>query len=263
MRTTGLAISLVLVLACATPAQAADPKQLLNLTGANFLAIDDLVAMAKGRPNEEARLRGLKSYSQGQYADAAKAFQRSAYYADKFSQHYLSLMHWHGVGVSRDPVQAYIWADLAAERMSHRLLLVRERIWQELTPEQRAQVAERGQAFYARYGDEVAKPRAESAIRQFARDMTGSRVGARTQRLDTMAAPANGSFQVDTGQNNAAYTINRAATADALYGADGELLRLESYWEDQNRLIDGGKVEVGPLRPVRGRKADGGGGLDD
>lgn len=252
MRTTALAMGILLALACANPTRAADPEDVLDLTDAGFMEIDDLVAGAKGRPNEEARWRGLKSYTQGRYAEAADAFERSALYADKFSQHYLSLMHWHGVGVQRDPVEAYIWADLAAERMSRKLLLVRERMWQELTPVQREQVAERGPGFYARYGDDVAKPRAEGVMRQYARDMTGSRVGYRNQQLAVFGKPDNGAFAVKTGSNAAALVMPQAASPDELYGKEGGLRRLTNYWQEQDVLLEGGKVEVGPLSPARG-----------
>lgn len=80
------------------------------LTDANFMKIDGMVAAAKGRPNEELRLRGLKSYQAGEYGGAVEAFDTAAYHADKYSQ-------WHGVGVPIEHVQAYIWADLAAERV--------------------------------------------------------------------------------------------------------------------------------------------------
>ena len=65
------------------------------------------------RPSQQLRDRGVR-------------------YADKYSQHYLSLMSWHGVGVPVDRVQAYIWSDLAAERGSKRLLAIREKMWARL-----------------------------------------------------------------------------------------------------------------------------------
>jgi hypothetical protein len=229
----------------------------LQLTGASFLEIDELVIAAKGRPNEEHRLRGLKSYKTGHYRDALKSFEVAAYNADKYSQHYLSLMHWHGVGAERDPVQAYIWSDLAAERGSKPLLVLREKIWSQLTPEQQEQVQVRGEDFYDKYGDAVAKPRAESAMRQFARDMTGSRTGYRNQRLETSGPPVNGAFGMKTGSNAAAYAISERATPDELYGKDGGLRRLSTYWQQQDRLLEG-KVEVGPLQNVPTPKGENG-----
>jgi hypothetical protein len=53
---------------------------------------------------------------------------------------------------------AYIWMDLAAERMYHDFLVLREHYWARLDPLQQAQAIERGQQVYADYGDRVAKP---------------------------------------------------------------------------------------------------------
>ena len=257
--TTALAAGFAMTLLCMPPVRAAGPQDVPQLTAADFMELEELAIGAKGRPNEEARVRGLKSYVNRRYEAAAKAFEIAALYADKPSQHYLSLMYWHGVGVERDPVQAYIWSDLAAERAHKPLLALREKFWAELTPQQQEQVLEQGAAYYEKYGDEVAKPRAESKIRQFARDMTGSRVGYRNQQLSVVSPPASGQFGVKTGSNMHAYTITPVTDADTLYGSEGQLFRLQGYWETQDRLIDGGKVEVGPLRPVRDRGGDGGG----
>jgi hypothetical protein len=242
---------LALTLAAAWAASAAEP---LKLTDASYMDIDSMVLAAKGRPNEEQRLYGLKAYVQGRYGEADERFRHAAQYADKYSQHYLSLMRWHGVGGAPDRVQGYIWADLAAERGSRRLLAIREKMWAELTPEQRTQVEAQGGDYYARYGDDIAKPRAESQIRSFARDMTGSRVGYRNQAMNISGAPVNGAFAVDTGSNAAAYAIAAAATPDELYGKEGGLQRLNAYWKEQDRQLDLGTVEVGTPRKVRGQR---------
>lgn len=80
--------------------------------------------------------------------------------------------------------------------------------------------------------------------------MTGSRVGYRNQMLDTSDPPVNGAFSVQTGSNAAAHAISEHASADELYGKGGGLSRLTSYWQQQDRLLDG-KVEIGPLQQIR------------
>lgn len=222
----------------------------VKLTDASFLEIDAMVMAAQGRPNEQHRLRGLKDYRQGGYEDAREQFELAAYHADKYSQHYLSLMSWHGVGVTEDRVVAYIWADLAAERGSRRLLAIREKMWGQLTVEQQQQVEASGHAYYARYGDDVAKPRAERRMRAFARNMTGSRVGYRNQMVEIAGRPINGVFMTEMGANAAAYVLAEAVTPDELYGKEGGLARLDKYWQEQDRQLDG-TVEVGPVKPVR------------
>lgn len=242
------AVGLALGLAVSVSAQAGDR---LKLTDAKFHEIDSMEHAAEGRPNEEARLSGLKAYERGDYGDAIRHFTRGAYHADKFSQHSLSLMHWHGVGVPVDRVQAYIWADLAAERGVRSLLLVRERMWQELSEQERERAKEAGADYYARYGDEAAKPRAEAVMRRFATKMTGSRVGFDGQMMEIAGRPQGGTFAPQSGSMSTMYMGSTAASREELYG--GARRDLAAYWTEQDLLL-GGRVDVGPLTPVRGKR---------
>ncbi|RNF83779.1 SEL1-like repeat protein [Montanilutibacter psychrotolerans] len=223
----------------------ADAAERPTLSAMSFMQLDEAATLAKGKPNEESRLHGLKAYQRGDTEDAVQRFERAAYHADKPAQHYLSLIHWHGAGVPVDRVLGYIWSDLAAERGSQRLLRIRERMWSELSADEQAQVASRGESFAQRYGDAVARPRAESRLRTFARAMTGSRVGWRGQRLETRAGSSSGSFD-GPGSGNQLYAV---ASADRLYGELGGLSELNGYWEREDRMLEG-SVEAGPLRPV-------------
>ncbi|GAB3101720.1 hypothetical protein [Lysobacter terrae] len=237
-----------LVLVCLCAAGAATAGEKLRLVDASFMDLDAQLTSARGRPNEEWRLNGLKAYQGDHYDEAVRDFERAASYADKYSQHFLSLIHWHGVGVPVDRVQAYVWSDLAAERGSHPLLAIREKMWQQLTAEERAHVLELGPSFYDRYGDAVAKPRAEMEMRRFARSMTGSRVGYRSQMMESGGGPVNGSLVVETGTNAAAYAVSVAGSPDELYGEEGGLKRLQVYWQSQDALLEraAGRVDIGP-----------------
>lgn len=243
----------VVVVGLLLAAGEAGAAERFKLTDASFLEVDGQLKAAEGRPNEEARLAGLKAYLRDDFNNAVSQFERGAYYADKYSQHYLSLMYWHGAGITVDPVQAYIWADLAAERGSRQMLLIREKMWTELTPAQQEQVAARGQAFYARYGDAVAKPRAEGAMRRFADGMTGSRAGYDGQMLATSGKPVSGQFAGRTGSNASAYTQTTVGSREQLYPHANRAI--DKYWAEQDRLLEG-KTRVGPVTPVRGDNGD-------
>jgi hypothetical protein len=247
----------LLAVACSAFAAPARADR-LQLTQSSFMEIDEFVPGAKGRPNEESRFAGLKAYKTGHLEQAAEQFQRAASYADKYSQHYLSLMYWYGEGVTQDKVQAYIWSDLAAERGNRRLLAIREKMWTALSAQEQAQAVARGGDFYARYGDEVAKPRAENVMRHFARNMTGSHVGFRGQRLEILGRPVNGVFATQKGSNAAAYAVSEHAEPDELYGKEGGFRRLVDYWQQQDRMLDG-NVDVGPVETVRKPKRGDGG----
>jgi len=129
-------------------------------------------------PDLRWRGEGLSSYQRKDYAVALTQLQRAARHADKASQAIVAEMYWNGVGVEADRVMGYIWMDLAAERMYHDFVVLRERYWGELNQVERAAVIERGRAVYAEYGDEVAKPRLEKILRRERRRATGSRTGS-------------------------------------------------------------------------------------
>lgn len=220
----------------------------LPLVSASYMEVDAQLPSARGRPNEEWRLNGLKAYLSGHYKEAIEGFERAASFADKHSQHYLSLIYWHGQGVAPDRVRAYIWSDLAAERGSRTLLAIREKMWAQLTPEQQQQAVAQGGEFYARYGDDAAKPRAEQEIRRFAHGMTGSRVGYRNQKIEVQnRGPMNGSFGNATpGMLASSVAVNGSTTGDKLYADDR--VTMAAYWSTQDRELERtkpGHVEVG------------------
>lgn len=120
---------------------------------------DDLFPGSENLLNYRYRLYGHLAAAERRWPNAANDFRIAAGYADKYSQHRLSLLYWHGVGVEKDRVQAYLWADLAAERGYTEFLAVRERMWRQLDEAERAAAIERGPALYEHYGDPAAKQR--------------------------------------------------------------------------------------------------------
>lgn len=154
----------------------------------SFIQLDRAEALARyGHPNEMWRYRALRALKLEQQERALEDFRRAARYGDKFSQHALSLMHWHGIGTAPDRAQAYIWADLAAERGYRDLLLVREKMWMDMDAAQRARALLLGEEMYAQYGDSVAKPRMEWAMRRALANTTGSRLGFEKDRIKFMS----------------------------------------------------------------------------
>jgi TPR repeat protein len=149
-----------------------------------FFELERAEAMARyGHPNEMWRYRALRALKLDQPSRALASFRNAARYGDKYSQHALSLMYWHGLGTAPDRVQAYVWSDLAAERGYRDLLLVREKMWMQLDAAQRALARSLGEENYARFGDEVAKPRLEWEMRKALASATGSRLGFAKDRI--------------------------------------------------------------------------------
>lgn len=142
---------------------------------------EDLVISSEGflaaHPDLNNRHRGMQAYEDGRYPEAMSYFRRGARYADKASQAMVAEMLWKGEGGRQDRPLAYAWMDLAAERGYPGFTVLRERYWAQLDEREREAAVARGEAVYAEFGDEVAKPRIANVLRREKRRTTGSRLG--------------------------------------------------------------------------------------
>ena len=134
-------------------------------------------ALSTHHANERYRLYGQTAAADGRLHDAAKFFRIAATYADKYSQLRLSMLYWRGTGVAQDRVEAYVWADLAAERGYPQFLAIREQMWRELTSEQQASALLLGPRLYAHFGDDIAKKRFRSKLARSATRAHAKRIG--------------------------------------------------------------------------------------
>lgn len=148
-------------------------------------------------PDLRFRHLGLKAQGEGRPEEAFVFFRRAARYADKVSQAMVAEMLWTGEGVERDPVLAYAWMDLAAERSYRGFLTLRERYWNRRDPEQQAEAIRRGEAVYAEYGDATARPRIDAALRRARSRMTGSRTGFTGNVQIFIAGPGGQMLSID------------------------------------------------------------------
>jgi len=246
-----------MVLLCCGPLAAAAQANGDADRAINFDTYQGAVLQAQGHPNELARWHGIWNYDNGRPDEARRHFERAASYGDKLSQHFLTLMHWNGDGVDRDPVLAYVWADLAAERGDNAdLLRVREYLWNALTREQREQVAAIGPGYYDRYGDAAARIRTNTELRRFMRTQTGSRVGLLTSRLDVnMGKPE---FWAGGGRSS----YGPLQSSGLTFYAD-QRTRPQAYWRQEDldlralmQRIGAGRVNVGDVKKVPAASPD-------
>ena len=182
------------------------------------------------------RLLGLEAYNQKRYGTALQYFRRAGFFADKPSQGMVAEMYWKGEGTPRDPVQAYVWMDLAAERGYQGFVGLRETYWKGLTDAERARAVEAGQAVYARFGDAAAKPRYEHQLRIGKSQMTGSRTGF------------NNGVQIEIPGPSGSQAIDGSKFYDERYW------NAKKYWAWQDNLWAKpriGKVSVGEIENVQ------------
>lgn len=199
--------------------------------------LEGALRMASNHPNELWRLHGAQSAARGEWRDALGHFRRAALYADKYSQHRLSLMYWHGVGVERDRASGYIWADLAAERGYPQFLALREKMWEALDADERARVQAEGAALYQRYGDPAGKLRFARALSRASRNVTGSRTGF-IGNLQVDAPGTDGSLLSGMGASNIA----------DMYG--DWRWNAQRYWAVEDAIWHQGNVGVGPMEKI-------------
>lgn len=242
IRPRATAALLLAVLACIGSATGAEPVPADAATGAasptdrqHWQQREAALRVAASHPNELWRLHGAEAAAAGQWRDAFRHFRNAAQYADKYSQHRISLLYWHGAGVARDPVLAYIWADLAAERGYPQFVALREKMWETLSPAEQARVRSDGPALHREFGDETAKPRLARAVSRAKRAITGSRVG-NIGKLQVNAPGADG---------DALGGIGGADIATYLHENRWDP---ERYWAVEDALWKQGQVEVGPVQ---------------
>jgi hypothetical protein len=86
-------------------------------------------------------------------------------------------LYLNGQRVAKDPVTAYAWIALSAERNYPQFVNTRDSVWAQLDPDQRDKANEMLKQLMAEYGDAVAKPRMVAQLQQGKLHMTGSPLG--------------------------------------------------------------------------------------
>lgn len=200
-----------------------------------------------GHPDQFGQYAGMQRYAKGNYTDALKYFRIGARYADKLSQLSIGLMYLNGNGVPKDPVLAYAWVAVAAERGYPQFVATRDRIWASLTPAQQARAKTAQGEVAAEYGDGVAKPRMDRELAYWRTQMTGSHIGFNSgvQHLDK-GMLSGGVPNADCARR----TLGRTPIA----GCGGDVYATWR-WDPKTyyQMLDAhwsGTVSVGALQPV-------------
>jgi len=139
-----------------------------------------------GHPDQANEFSGMHAYHAGRYDEALADFKEAARYADKLSQLSIGLMYLNGQGVKKDPVMAFAWVAIAAERKYPQFLATRDSIWGTLDTAQRAQARVLIEQLYAQYGDATAKPRMAKVLRRNRTELTGSYLGFGSSMVESM-----------------------------------------------------------------------------
>lgn len=147
---------------------------LLTAAGASASPFD----FAEHTPGYRLATDASRFYENGSYFTARHRFKQAAYWGDKLAQHNVGAMYYRGDGVERDPVRAWAWFELAAERDYPEFVAVANAVRSELDERQRQEADALLEELRAEYGDEVAVPRTRQRMERERRRMTGTRTGS-------------------------------------------------------------------------------------
>ncbi len=187
-----------------TPDTPVKGRMVLRDTTSDRLATQTQGLLA-ARPDVRWRLAGQQARSDGRHQEAYLRFRRAARYGDKSSQSILAHMHHDGSGAAHDPVLAFAWMAVAAERGDGIYVQLRDRYWQQLEAAERTAATARARELLSEYGDARALPRLRRSIRTARHQATGSRLGyagslevtATNGTLDTSGTALSGAEYYD------------------------------------------------------------------
>ncbi len=153
-----------------------------------------------------AKLQKLadKYYEKSQYKKAYKVYSEDlALLGDKFAQFRAGYMHFTGEGMAKDPVAAYAWMRLAAERGSEQLTTAAGQVWDQLDADQRTRAKAQLQQLQAQYGDRVLLARLIEEDERTLKSTTGSRLGQASANSRVYNPSVRGSVTDSEGFNKA------------------------------------------------------------
>lgn len=122
-------------------------------------------------------------YEQARFSQALEIYRdRLAPIGDKYAQYMVGYLHQQGQGMVADPVNAYAWLRLAAQRGDPTLLAAMEQQREALSTQQIAQGEQTYQVLNASLGDLALLRKLIRVDQDCVRSGTGSRVGGERPR---------------------------------------------------------------------------------
>ncbi|MDA3934951.1 MAG: hypothetical protein PF630_11600 [Gammaproteobacteria bacterium] len=136
---------------------------------------------------KEAVAQTDRLYAHGDYDNAFPRYLTMAKYGDKFSQYRLAVMYELGRGVDKDLIQAFAWSYVAAETGHKQFKDYHKAVRAQLIPEQINSAKQITRDYQIDYGMYAAADNANSVVNKTLKSCTGSRVGARCDRVSSQS----------------------------------------------------------------------------
>ncbi len=195
---------------------------------------------------DQVKQRAHSAFSAGHYWQAFNTYLPLARYGDKFSQYRLAFMLQDGLGVEQDLIQAMAWAYVAAEKQKQPALGLYQSIKAAMSNQQWQAAEPLAMQYLADHGISASSRRAYNIIRRQLRNCTGSRLGARCDRVYASSMNCNTAGQGMPGESclvmgmNGLPGVQRMQPATIRRTQDNLLVLIENY--------NPGRVEFGEFQ---------------
>lgn len=111
------------------------------------------------------------------YREALRLFELAGFWANKVAQYNAGLMYYKGIGVPVDRARGTAWLGIAAEASGDLAMTSLQAAYASLSENEKRDAGDIFADLEAKYGDDVAIPRALGVFNEQAKAVTGSRVG--------------------------------------------------------------------------------------
>jgi len=192
--------------------------------------------------------RADMAYASGQDKRAWKLYQQLADVGDKFAQFRIASMYEDGRHVQRDLVQAHSWAALAAETGRKEFRQYQSQLRAQLNASQLAAAEQLAQELIAEYGIFNQALTALDLMRDRVSDCTGSRVGARCDRVSS--ATLGCSISSDFAPDQTCLRIGSLGLTDITGSFPASLRTIERALDVFVTEYNPGRVELGDFEWV-------------
>ena len=142
---------------------------------------------------------GVKSYDKGRKEYAMQKFLSAAKWGNKDAQYTIAVMYIEGDGVAVDYPRAHAWMSLAATQDNPGRSDTRNRLWEFLDDDAKAEARNIYKELNPTYGDLAALAKRDAWARKEKRSITGSRTGSGSSQVRVDVPTVGGATQRMTG----------------------------------------------------------------
>jgi hypothetical protein len=155
---------------------------LISLTGCAHIspAVAPAYPYYEHTPSADEMVRAQRAYEAGMHGAAIMHWRNAARWADKFAQYNLGIMYLRGEGVEFDPLRAWAWLELSAERGYPEFERQADELWSMMSEAERRKArAIHERELLPEYGDAARMEAVARKMKRELREATGSRTGSR------------------------------------------------------------------------------------